>query len=106
MSIVVELELLAVELEGGGVHLALREQFVDFAGLGVGEADERLLRAPQVERRRVPLHRLLQAFDVAVDIAVEQRQEEAEVLWVALVRRRRHQQDSARSSPRAISPSL
>ena len=37
-------------------------------------------------------HRLFEALHVAVDVPVEQRQEEAEVLRVALVRRGRHQQ--------------
>ena len=40
----------------------------------------------------MPPHRLLEALHVAVDVAVEQLEEEAEVLRVALVRRRRHQE--------------
>ena len=40
----------------------------------------------------MPSHRFFKALDVAVDVAVEQFQEQAEVLRVALVRRGRHQQ--------------
>ena len=39
----------------------------------------------------MPSHRLFKAFHAAVDVAVEQFEEEAEVLRVALVRCRRHQ---------------
>ena len=37
-------------------------------------------------------HRLLEALHVAIDVAVEQLEEQAEVLRVALVRRRRHEE--------------
>ena len=40
----------------------------------------------------MPAHRLLEALHVAVDVAVEEREKQAEVLRVALVGRRRHQQ--------------
>ncbi len=88
---VVEIVLVAIELEGGRADLALREELLHLAGLGIGKRDQRLLRAAKIERRVVPSHRLLEALHVAVDVAVEQFEEEAEVLRVALVRRRRHQ---------------
>ena len=56
------------------------------------KGDERLFGAPQVERGLVFLHRVLEALDAAVDVRVEQREEPAEVIRVALVRRRRHQE--------------
>ena len=90
---VVEVELVAVELERRPCWTSrLVKSFLTSPGLGVGERDQRLLRPAQVERGLVPPHRLFEALDVAVDVAVEQREEQAEVLRVALVRRRRHQQ--------------
>ena len=69
------------------------KSLLDLAGLGIGERNQGFLGPAQVERapraRRIAC---LQALDVAVDVAVEQREEEAEVLGVALVRRGRHQQ--------------
>ncbi|HEV3257947.1 MAG TPA: hypothetical protein VG013_13760 [Gemmataceae bacterium] len=73
--------------------MALREEHLDLAGVGVGEADQGLLDPPQVEGGLLPAHGLLQALDVAVDVLVEQFQEQAEVLRVALVGRGRHQQE-------------
>ena len=47
---VVEVELLAVQLERRRRDLALGEELLDLAGLGVGEGDQGLLGPPQVER--------------------------------------------------------
>ena len=92
-QLVVEVELVAVQVERRGVHFALREQLVGEAGLGVGEGDECLLGATEVERGLVAPQGLLKALDVAVDVAVQQREEQAEVLGVALVGRGGHEQE-------------
>ena len=89
---VVEVELLLVQLEGGGLDLALGEELLDLPGLRVGETDQGLLGPPEVERRTPAPHGIFEASDVAVNVLVQQRQEPAEVLGVALVRRGRHQQ--------------
>ena len=47
---VVEVELVAVEVEVGGLDLALGEELLDLAGVRVGERDQGLLGPPQVER--------------------------------------------------------
>ena len=88
---IVEIVLVAIQLERGGANLALREELLHLTSLGIGERNQRLLRAAKIEGRMVPSHCLLETFHAAVDVAVEQFEEEAEVLRVALVRRRRHQ---------------
>ena len=47
---VVEVELVVVELEVGGLDLALGEELLDLARLGVGEGDQGFLGPPEVER--------------------------------------------------------
>jgi hypothetical protein len=83
---IVEIVLVAIQLERGRADLALREEFLDLAGLGIGERNQRLLSAAKIEGRVVPSHRLLEAFHAAIDVAVEKLEEEAKVLRVALVR--------------------
>ena len=59
---VVEVELLAVELEGRGLDLALGEELLDLARLRVGEGDQGFLGPPEIERglaRRMASSRLL-----------------------------------------------
>ena len=90
---VVEIELFAIQLELGRAHVAVGEQLPDFAGLWIGELDQCFLEAAQVERRLVFSHRLLQALDVAVHVAIKKTQEQPEVLRIPLVRRRGHQQE-------------
>ena len=55
--------------------------------------DHRLLRAAQVERGAPPVHRLPNRAHVGVGVAVEELEEEREVVGVALVRGRGQQQD-------------
>ena len=66
---VVEGEFVAVEVELDGFHVPFGEELMDRPRFRVGEGDEGLLRSPQVERGFVPPHGLLEAVDVAVDIA-------------------------------------
>ncbi len=91
-QLVVEVEFVAVEVKGGGANLALREELVDLARVRVGEGDQCFLGPPQVERGLVLPHGVLEALDAAVHVRVEQGEEPAEVVLVALVRRRRHEQ--------------
>ena len=60
---------------------------------GCGKGDERLFGAAQVERGLVFAHCLLKAFDAAVHVRVEQSEETAEMVGIALVRRGRHQEE-------------
>jgi hypothetical protein len=91
-ELVVEVEFVPVEVERGGADLALGEQLVDLARVRMGEGNEGLLGAPQVEGGLVLPHGVLQALDAAIHIRVEQGEEPAEVVLVALVGRRGHQQ--------------
>ena len=61
-------------------------------GFGIREGDKGLFDPPQIERGIMSCHRLFEALHIAINVLVEQRQEEAEVFRVALVRRRRHQE--------------
>src|SRR5207302_6512205 len=67
---VVEVVLIAIQFEGGGTHLTLREELLDLTGLRIGERDQRLLRATKVEGRMVPTHSLLEALHTAIDVAI------------------------------------
>ena len=60
------------------------------------ERDEGFLGSPQIERGFVLAQGTLQAFDAAVDVGIEQREEPAEVVRIALVWRGRHQQEMVR----------
>ena len=91
-QLVVKVEFVAVEVEGRRADFALREELVDLARVRVGEGDQGFLGPPQVERGFVLAHGVLQALDAAVHVRVEQGQEPAEVVLVALVRRRGHEQ--------------
>ena len=88
---IVEVVLLAVEVEPGGAYVPVGEELAGDAVL-VREADQGFLRATEVEGGLVPVHGLLEAAHVAVDISVQEGEEESEVLGVALVRGGRHQQ--------------
>src|SRR5581483_7943154 len=89
----VEGELLLIEVEGDRVGLPLGEDLPHHTRLRVGERDESLLRATEIERRALPTHRLLEATDMPVDVAIEELQEQREVLRIALVRRRRQKKE-------------
>ena len=74
---------------------ALGEDLSGFPGAVVvplGEVDHCLLGAPQVERRALALHRLLNGAHVSVGVVVQQLQEEREVDRIALVGRGGEQQ--------------
>ena len=94
--LLVQLEFGPVDLEVGGSRNALRE---DFARLPAAvltpfrEVDHRLLRAAQVERRPPSVHCLAYRAHVGVGVAVQQLQEQGEVLGIPLVWRRGQQQD-------------
>jgi hypothetical protein len=68
---VIEIVLVAVQLERGRADLAPCEELLHLASLGIGKRNQRLLRAAKIEGRVVPSHRLLKAFHAAVDVAVE-----------------------------------
>jgi len=42
---VVEVELVTIELELGSAHVAIGEELLDLAGLGIGKRDEGFLQA-------------------------------------------------------------
>ena len=92
-QLVVEIEFVADQIEGRRADFALGEELADLARLGIGERDQGFLGPPQVEGGFLTPHRLLKALDAAVDIGVEQGQEAAEMLGIALVWRGRHQQE-------------
>ena len=87
---IVEVPLVAVDLEAGRPNVSVREELLDLPGVWIGEGDKGFFRATEVERCRVPLHRIFETFHVTVYVCVEQAEEETEVIRVALVRRRRH----------------
>ncbi len=89
---IIKVVLIAVQIEGGGADLALGEQLAYLAGFGIGEGDQGLLCAAQVEGGVVAAHGLFQALDVAVDVPVQQLQKKAEVRGVSLVWGGGHQQ--------------
>ena len=92
-QLVVEIEFVADQIEGRRADFALGEELADLARLGIGERDQGFLGPPQVEGGFLTPHRLLKALDAAVDIGVQQGQEPAEMLGIALVGRGRHQQE-------------
>ena len=61
-------------------------------GPALGEIDHRFLGAAEVERGSPAIHRLADRADIGIGVGVEQLQEEAEVDWIALVRRCRQQE--------------
>src|SRR6266545_4303490 len=64
----VEVELLLIEVKGDGVGFPLGEELPHDSRFRVGEADEGFLRAPQIERRALPTHRLFEAAHVPVEV--------------------------------------
>ena len=84
----VQLELRTVNLEFGRLRDPLGEH--RFRGplavaLSFREVDHRFLGPAQVERGPLAVHGLADGFDVGVGVAVEQLQEEREVLRVTFV---------------------
>ena len=63
----------------------------------LGEVDHRLLGAAQVEGRAPAVHRFADRLHVGVGVGVEELQEQAEVLRIALVRGRGEQQHVVRA---------
>ena len=80
-------------MERGRLDLAPGEELMHIPGVRVGEGHQGLLDPAQVERRLALAHGLFQALDVAVDILVQQLQEQAEVVRVALVGRGGHEEE-------------
>ncbi len=78
------------------MHVALGEEFVNFARIGMRERDERLFGAAQVERRFMFAHCLLQAFDAAIHIRIEEGEKAAEVIGIAFMWRGSHQEKMVR----------
>ena len=70
----------------------LREREAKLREVGVGERNQSLLDAAKVERGFMFPHRFLQTCNIAVNIAIKQFEEHAEIFRVALVRCRGHQQ--------------
>ena len=98
--VAVEVELRAVDLEIDRVRDALGEDRLGGPGAvrpPLGEVDHRLLGAAQVEGRAPAVHRFADRLHVGVGVGVEELQEQAEVLRIALVRRRREQQHVVRA---------
>jgi len=89
---VIEIPFFVIELERNRSHVAFGEQLFHLTGVRIGECYKRFLGAPQVERRGVPLHGLFETLDVAVHVSVQQPQEQAEMLRIALMRSGGHQQ--------------
>ena len=89
---IIKVEFVEIDLEVGGADDPPGEKLFGLAGFRVGKGDERLLDAPEIERGFLLAHGLLQALHVAVNVAVKQFEEEAEVFRVALVRSGGHQQ--------------
>jgi hypothetical protein len=89
---IVEVPLVLIDTEPHGLHVSFGEQWFHLASVGIGECDQGFLGAAQIKGGTIPMHGLLQAFHVAVHVTVQQFQEEAEILWVTLVRGGGHQQ--------------
>ncbi len=94
-DVAVQLELRPVDLEFHGTRDALCEDGArgpGAVGLPLWEIDHRLLGAAQVEGRPPAVHGLADGADVGIGVRVEELEEEAEILRIALVRRGRQQQ--------------
>ena len=97
--IAVEVELRPVDLEIHRVRNALGEDRLGRPGAvrpPLGKVDHRLLGAAQVEGRPPAVHRFADRLHVGVAVGIEELQEQAEVLGIALVGRRREQQHVVR----------
>jgi hypothetical protein len=81
---VVKIPLVIRDLELGGLNVALGEEGFNFAGVRVREGDEGLFDAAQVKRSLLLAHGFFETFDVAVDVAVEQLEEQAKIVGVPL----------------------
>ena len=89
---VVEVEFVVRDLKLGGADDAFGEQRLHFASFRIRERNEGFLHAAQVKRGFLLSHCLLQTFHIAINVPVQQFEEQAEVIRVALVGRRCHQE--------------
>ena len=90
----IELEFGTVDREIRGARNAPGEHRLRgplAVGPALREIDHRFLRAPQIERRPPALHSFAHGCRVGIGVAVEELQEQREVLRVSLVRRRGQQ---------------
>src|SRR5262249_44477032 len=84
--------LLAIQIERRGVNKSVGKQLLYLSILRIREGNQCFFCAPEIKRRVVSPHRLFEALHIAVNVAIQQFEEKAEVLWIALVRRRRRQE--------------
>ena len=99
---VVQIQFGSSDVKAGGVGDAPGEHRCrrPFAiRLTFREIDHRLFGAAQVERSAPLFHSPADGLDVGISVLVQQLQKQSKVLWVALVRRSREQQDVVGAVP-------
>ena len=89
---IVEIPFIGADLKIAGANITFGEQGFDLAGFRVRETYQRLLHPPEVKRRFLTAHRLFQTFHVAINVFVQQFEEQAKILRVTFVRRGGHQE--------------
>ena len=89
---IVEIKFVVADLKRNRLDVPAGEQLFNHASVRVRECYQGFLDTAQVKRRFVTRHSLLQAFHIAVNVLIEEREEKAKVFRIALVRRRRHQE--------------